>query len=355
VVVLPPPSPRGRSARRRRYGLMVLLSTLAPGVARAERAAEGGWRVQHLLEREPIQMLATDPNEPANVWAASRDGVWRSVDRGVTWRRAGLDGWDVKCLAVSPHDPRTVVAGVKPAGVVLTEDGGDSWDELRGFRAVRRFWWWSPADPPGIAPYVSAVAISPDDPTVMLAGVELGAVVRSEDGGRTWSPHLRSADRDCHDLRFHAVDGSWVYEAGGGGPAVSRDAGRTWQHPLRGLQGRYTMACAAAPSRPELWYVSASPMVDWSAPWRVPVAHYDGHAQAGIYRAAGGAAWERLGGGLPQPLDHMPYALVTDPQASGDLYAGLANGEVWHGQEYGDVWTRLPVELGGVRRSMVIA
>ena len=334
---------------------MVLLSTLAPGVARAERDADGTWRVGRVLEGEPIQTLASDPNDRTRVWAAARDGVWRSIDRGVTWRRAGLDGRVVKALAVSPHDPRTVLAGLKPAGVALTRDGGDRWHELHGFRAARRFWWWSPADPPGRVPYVSAVAISPDDPRVLIAGVELGAVVRSEDGGRTWSPHRRRADRDCHDLRFHAVDGRWAYEAGGGGPAVSRDAGRSWRHPLRGLHGRYTMACAADPARPEVWYVSASPMVDWRAPWRTPVAHHDGRAQAGIYRSSGGAPWERLGRGLPQPLDHMPYALVTDPREPGHLYAGLANGEVWHGEDHGDVWTRLPVNLGGVRRSMVIA
>ena len=51
----------------------------------------------------------------------------------------------------------------------------------------------------------------------------------------------------------------------------------------------------------------------------------------------------------------MAYALVTDPREPGHLYAGLANGEVWHGEDHGDVWTRLPVDLGGVRRSMVIA
>ena len=213
---------------------MVLLSTLAPGVARAERDADGVWRVGRVLEGEPIQWLASDPNERAHVWAASRDGVWRSIDRGVTWRRAGLDGRVVKALAVSPHDARTVLAGLKPAGVALTRDGGDRWHELHGFRAARRFWWWSPADPPGRVPYVSAVAISPDDPRVLIAGVELGAVVRSEDGGRSWSPHRRRADRDCHDQRFHAVDRA------SGAPV--------WRHALPRPEGAGLWGFAASPA-----------------------------------------------------------------------------------------------------------
>ena len=336
--------------------MTVLLAATAPGIARAERGADEVWRVEHLRPDLSVQALALDPSDRATVWAGVRDGgAWRSRDRGRTWAPAGLAGMSVKCLAVDPCDPDVVVAGVKPAAVWRTDDGGVSWRELVGFRAARRWWWRSPADPPGMVPYVSGIAIAPDEPAVLLAGIEFGAVLRSEDGGLTWSGHRQAADRDCHDLRFHARDGSWVYEAGGGGPAVSRDGGCTWRHPLRGLAGRYAMACAADPARPEVWYVSAAPLFDWRAPWRMPLAHVDGHARAGIYRAGEGDRWERLSGGLPQPLDHMPYALVTHPDRPGQVIAGLAHGQVWHSADHGDSWHRLTIELGGVRRALVWA
>jgi hypothetical protein len=334
---------------------MVLLATTAPGIARAERGTDGSWAVRRVCTDVDVTFLARDPREAATVWAATRSGVLRSSDRGATWQPAGLEGVDVKSLSVDPSDGRVVYAGVKPAGVRVTRDAGASWQELTGFHATRRWWWWSPADPPGVQPYVSAIGVSPTDPDVVVAGVELGAVVRSEDGGRTWSAHRARADRDCHALTFHVRDGDWVYEAGGGGPAVSRDGGRTWRHPLSGLAGRYAMACAADPVRPEVWYLSAAPIVDWRQPWRVPLGHHDGHAQASIYRSSGGAAWERLGGGLPRPLEHMAYGLVTDPDHAGHVYAGLANGQVWHSRDYGDRWEPLPLDLGGVRRSLVLA
>jgi photosystem II stability/assembly factor-like uncharacterized protein len=356
---------------------MVLLSTTGHGIARAERDPNGAWRVEPALAGVRVNALVVDSSDRAVIWAGAQvgaraggggpsragaeggggpdGGVWRSRDRGRTWRHAGLDGVTVKSLAVDRNDARVVLAGVKPAGLWITRDGGDAWSELTGFRAARRWWWWSPADPPGWVPYVSGVAISPDDPDALVAGVEFGGVHRSVDGGRTWTGHARGADLDCHDLRCHDRDGGWVYEAGGGGPAVSRDGGRTWRHPLEGLAGRYAMACAADPARPEVWYVSAAPMLTWRAPWRMPLAHHDGHAQAAIYRSTGGARWERLGGGLPWPLDHMPYALVTDPDRPGHLYAGLAHGQVWHTGDHGDHWTRLPVDLGGVRHAMALA
>jgi hypothetical protein len=61
-----------------------------------------------------------------------------------------------------------------------------------------------------------------------------------------------------------------------------------------------------------------------------------------------------LEGGLPQPLDHMPYALLTDRHAPSHLYAGLSNGEVWYTQDHGEQWEKLDLSLTGVHRSMVM-
>ena len=83
-------------------------------------------------------------------------------------------------------------------------------------------------------------------------------------------------------------------------------------------------------------------------------AHSDGQAEAYIFRSAGGAAWQKLGGGLPQPLSHMAYALITDPHAPGHLYAGLSNGDVWHSTDYGDMWQQLPFNLKGIHRSLIM-
>jgi hypothetical protein len=49
----------------------------------------------------------------------------------------------------------------------------------------------------------------------------------------------------------------------------------------------------------------------------------------------------------------MPYALLTDPAAPGEVYAGLSNGEVWHGSEYGDTWQRLPLQLESISRVLL--
>lgn len=330
-----------------------LLAADGRGLTLAEETRPRAWHQARVLDGVAVTCLAPHPRRPGVVLAGTRaDGVLRSDDRGENWTPVGLRGIAVRALVADPHDPDGYVAGTKPPGLARSRDGGRSWQWLEGFRAARRPWWFSPAEPPDPRPYVQRVALSPHDPRVLLAGIEFGALLRSEDGGATWSRHLRGADRDVHDLLFHPTVGTWAYQAGGGGPAVSTDGGRSWRHLHRGLHGRYCMACAADPERPEIWYVSAS--APFSLRHGRPRAHVDGDAGARLYRAEPGGGWRALTGGLPVPMDHMPYALVPDPTAPGELFAGLADGAVWHTRDHGERWARLELTLPGVRRSLVL-
>ncbi len=317
-------------------------------LARASRDPHGDWSVEFLLADRDLRCLAADPLNPNVLYAGTQaEGVLRSNDGGRSWQPAGLAGRSVKALAVSRAAPGTVYAGTKPPLMFVSRDGGVHWQELESFRRARAFWWFSPSDGSPYTPYVQGIALSPTDPNIVLAGIELGAVLRSADGGKTWAGHRPGALRDCHSLVAHATNGDWMYEGGGtgAGAAFSRDGGRTWRQPRAGLDRHYGWAVAADLARPEVWYVSLSP-----SPMK---AHNDGKAEAYIFRSAGGAPWQKLGGGLPQPLNYMPYALLTDPNAPGHLYTGLSNGEVWHSTDHGDTWKQLPFNLGGIQRTLI--
>jgi len=336
--------------------MTVFISTKDRCLARAVGGPDGAWSVEHHLEDCRVHILEKDPAQPGLLYAGVEDqGVWRSTDSGKTWMPGGLEGKVIKSITVSPHDSQVVYAGSMPAYLYRSLDGGNSWDEMTGFRQVPGRWWWrSPADP-SFQACIQEIGVSPSDPDVLVAGIEFGAVVRSADGGQTWSGHRRGALRDCHSLAFHHRDGNWVYEGGGsgGGVAFSRDGGRTWTQPRRGLDRHYGWACAADPARPAVWYASLSKMFTWAQPG-VPAAHIDGHANAGIYRSMDGGPWTLLNGGLPEPLDYMAYALLTNPAIPGALWAGLSNGQVWHSPDYGDTWSQLPFSLGQIQRSLVM-
>ncbi len=325
----------------------VFIATTGNGLARASRSPESKWSIESLIPEHDVRCLASDPLNQQVVYSGTQgSGVLRSEDRGRTWRPVGLDGYIVKSLTVSRVEPGTVYAGTKPPLVFLSRDGGTHWTELAAFRRIRsRRLWFSPAEKPYTA-YVQAIALSPTDPNVINVGIEAGATVRSTDGGRSWTGHLRGSLRDCHTLVSHPTNGDWVYEAGGtgAGAAVSHDAGMTWKQQKTGLDRHYGWACAADPAQPNVWYVSVSP--------GAMKAHSEHNAKAAIFRSTG-EGWQRLAGGLPQPLDYMPYALLADPEAPGEVYAGLSNGEVWHSADYGENWRRLPFNLGAINRDLI--
>jgi photosystem II stability/assembly factor-like uncharacterized protein len=325
------------------------LATTGHGLARATAGSNDEWQLEFLLTEQDVRCLAADLLHPEIIYAGTQgNGVLSSNDRGKTWRPAGLAGQIVKALGISRAQPGTVYAGTKPALLFVSRDDGASWTELPSFRRIpgRRFW-FSPAEKPFSA-YVQAIGLSPTDPHTIVVGIEAGAVVRSTDGGQSWTGQRRGALRDCHSLTFHATHGNWVYEGGGtgAGVSVSRDAGATWTQPKQGLDRHYGWAVAADPANPEVWYASVAP-----GPLK---AHSEHNAQAAIVRSMGGTGWQPLAGGLPQPLNHMPYALLTDPSAPGDVYAGLSNGEVWHSTDHGDTWHQLPLSLGSIHRTLIL-
>jgi photosystem II stability/assembly factor-like uncharacterized protein len=324
-------------------------ATSSTGVVRAARGADDLWTVEQTLTGHDTRCLASASSRPEVIYTGTiGSGVLRSDDAGATWSPSGLPGQDVTSLAVSPHDSDTVYAGTRPSRIYRSRNGGQTWDELTGFLDIRWRWLWrSPAEWPYTA-YVQAIALSPADPDILLAGVEFGAVVRSDDGGATWSGHRRGALRDCHGMTFHTRHGGWVYEAGGtgAGVAVSSDAGRNWRQRRDGLDRHYGWAVAADTDEPNIVYASIA-----SSPWK---AHSDGEADAAIFRSRGGGPWQRLTGGLPEPLAYMPYALVPDPDLPGGLYAGLSNGDVWHTEDQGETWQQLPFNLRGIHRSMIV-
>jgi photosystem II stability/assembly factor-like uncharacterized protein len=321
-----------------------LLALAQGGVASAQQAADGQWSVEKVLAGQDVRCLEVDPLDSQRVYAGTQgQGVFASADGGHTWKPLGLPGVIVKALAASPHQPGVIYAGTKsPALIYRTTDGGTHWEELAGFRRVRAWWWLSPAEPPFTA-YVLALAISPEDPNIVLAGIEAGAVVGSADGGRTWSGHRSGAGRDCHQLLFHPRQPQWVYEAHGGGPVVSRDAGQTWQRPKAGLTGNYCFNVAVDAHQPEVWYAVTAPVLK---------AH-SANARAAVQRSTGGAPWQPLAGGLPPVFDRLPL-LASHPAVPGELYVASTQGHVWQSLDCGDNWQQLPLSLGPVWFRLIV-
>jgi hypothetical protein len=303
-----------------------LLAATGDGIVRIEPAAPG-WTAETLLSKPGLQCLAVDPNLRGRIVAGSRGhGVWLSDDAGGSWEDADLPQSEVFSVAISPVDG-ALYAGCEPSMLFRRVDG--RWEELEALRTLPSAPTWSFPPRPWTS-HVRWIAPSPHEASLLLVGIELGGLMRSEDGGESWEDHRPGAQRDVHSLAWHPRQPGRAYEAGGGGSAWSFDAGRTWKPADEGRDRHYTWAVAPDPDDPDCWYVSASP-----GPFN---AHRHGRAEAYIYRWRDEGPWEPLDGGLPQPLDAMPYALVA---AGAELYAALSDGRIYLSSDRGDSWERL--------------
>src|SRR6266542_3435657 len=77
-----------------------------------------------------VNRVAIDPTDPAVVYAASRKGVFKSSNGGLSWTdpsNGELDGVNVHSLAVDPLTTSNVYVGTAK-GILKSTDGGARWN-----------------------------------------------------------------------------------------------------------------------------------------------------------------------------------------------------------------------------------
>ena len=146
-----------------------------------------------------------DPDAVVLLAATLGDGILRSDDRGRTWVPAnfGLDDADVSDL----------IAG--PSGTVFAATANGVFASTPGLRAWRRC-----AGTDGAV--LAALASAPGSAAIAAAG-EDGRILRSGDGGRTWTPG--GTVPAAPTAMVAAADGSLVLGTAGAGIWRSVDAG----------------------------------------------------------------------------------------------------------------------------------
>src|SRR5215204_5712279 len=153
-------------------------------------------------------------------------GLWQSPDGGQSWARGKLwngyqGGRSTFGLAVHPRDSRVMFAGTDE-GLYRSEDRGKNFEHISSAMDELKVW---------------RIAIDPIDPTIMFAGTAPAQVFRSRDGGLHWESLDVPFSDDCFNvnvprvlgLEVDATDHGIVWAGVEvGGMCVSRDGGDTW-------------------------------------------------------------------------------------------------------------------------------
>ena len=299
--------------------------------------------VERTLEGRGARCVAVDPEDPDTLYVGTSDeGVYRSADGGKSWEGlSGIEHPRVTAVAVSPADG-ALYAGTEPSSLFVSRDGGASWRELEGLKNLPSAPTWSFPPRPWTS-HVRAIALSHADPDLVVAGIELGGIVRSPDGGETWQDQRPGACADCHSLAAHPSAPGSLYEAAGDGFAESRDFGDSWSAADEGMGLHYVWGLAVDSEDPALVYASAAP-----GPGR---AHGGGFSGAEIYRRRDGGPWETLLDGLSA----FPYALAADPETPGALYAGFGDGGILRSPDSGESWEEVARTPSGLAALVAVS
>jgi len=210
-----------------------------------------------------VMRLAADPANPEELYATLEvGGVMRSLDGGETWDDCSsglidlanrphlksmlqsdtdIEGMmDGHALCVSGAQAGTVFLAVR-MGLFRSVDRGVSWEDME----VGRF---SPLT------YSRDVRVSPQDPRTLYACFspaarsEDGSVYRSHDLGATWTrfDHDIKAEATMMAVTLHPEDPEQVHCVSRSGQVFSTvDGGASWaEHPLpEGVRDVYAVAC----------------------------------------------------------------------------------------------------------------
>jgi photosystem II stability/assembly factor-like uncharacterized protein len=320
-----------------------LLVGLRQGVARL-RPGGGGWSAEITLVAGPVNGIAADPLRQELVYACASDrGLWRSEDAGATWRRvgSGITRPSVQVAAVSRSERAgghgVVYVGTRMSAVYRSEDGGESFQELRAFQHLPSMTGWSfPPEPD--THHVRSLLADPTQPGLVLAGIELGGVVRTVDGGRTWEDQKPVADLDPHTLIAHSSAPRRMYIGGGASYCESYDGGATWQRFVDGLRHYYFFDLVVDPIDPGTMVMSAAddPFTGHGMPGF-------GRTWSTLYRRENDGAWEEVTNGLPERNGTAMGHLASCEAEPGAFWYLTVPGQLYRSADRGATWDQAPV------------
>lgn len=358
-------SPNGQNVRRGATPPSRLLVATLRGVTLLERTPTGWSDRGRVLDGVHCSSLLVLPDADVVVAGTHSGGLFVSDDGGTTWERRtnGLEIEHVFSLACAPRPDggTTLYAGTQPVGVFRSDDLGRNWTALPGIAAMPgREKWWFPGPPH--QPHVKTLAVHPEDPRIIYAGVEQGALLRSTDGGASWreldaysSPEDKYY-RDVHLLVLSPGRPDELFLTTGIGLYFSPDAGERWERLTRSdFRIGYPDHLIVSPRDDrELFLAGAS---------ADPTTWHDSHRADGtVMRSPDrGRTWVAASDGLPQGgranIEAMSVAIAPNGFT---LFAGNTDGAVFASDDGARHWTQVadglaPVSKVGHYRHLVTA
>ena len=316
--------------------------------------------------------LVYDDRNGGRIFSAS-NSMWFgpqiefSKDLGNTWKQAEAQPRFTNKPEYAEHDgdtvsriwhiepgrsaePQTLYAGVQPAALFKSTDGGVTWQEMEGLgRHPTRSEWM-----PGFGGLcLHSIALDQQDADRMWIGISAAGVFRTDDGGENWKPANRGVRADfnpgdplpewgqCpHKLLPHRAAPGLLYQQNHCGVYRTDDYGEAWTDITEGLPSRFGFVVGLHPRDPQTLFVLPE---DEALGTDVGGGiRYVSGGRCRVYRSrTGGREWEPLTNGLPQEhayIHVLREGMATDSLDPFGVYVGTVNGQIFYSRDEGDSW-----------------
>jgi photosystem II stability/assembly factor-like uncharacterized protein len=334
--------------------ILLLVGTKKGAFLLESDAARQNWTLRGpFCDTWPINHVIADPASGrifaggGNEWFGP--AVWTSDDLGGSWSHssAGLayeaGETPIKSVWSLALAHGVLHAGVEPAGLFRSADGGQTFEHVRGLRDHPSRAEWQPG---GGGLILHGLLPHPADPDQLWVAISAGGIFHTADGGASWAPRNRGTRQDyapedqrypehgqcVHCLVMAPGQPELLYQQNHCGMYRSENGGQSWTSIEAGLPSTFGFPAAAHPRDPGTLYLL--PLNGDQAGRFVP------DAQAAVWRTRdGGQTWQALREGLPQQnafFGVLRQAMATDRLDRAGIYFGTSGGELYASADEGE-------------------
>jgi hypothetical protein len=338
----------------------LLVGTHKGGFMLTSDAARAAWQLDGpFFAGADVHHLMLDPRGTPALWACVNNGwfgpgLGYSRDFGKSW------GQPMQGLRFAEGGTRTVerawvvspgtryselYAGVDPAALFRSQDGGMTWSELEPLAAHRTRTLWNPGFG-GLM--VHSIVPHPTDADRLHVGISAAGTFETRDAGANWEPRnagvladfapepYPEAGQCVHHLERDPRNPDVLYQQNHCGVFRSDDAGANWTDISAGLPSRFGFPIIVHPTEPDTIYV---------VPESAAELRTTPEGRFAVWRSRDrGAHWERCDRGLPADgayLHVYRQAATADACAEPALYIGTSTGQLYASLDAGDSWRLL--------------
>ena len=336
-------------------------ATVFAGAAFWDKAASGtrtqglfrlngeGWRAVTDGLPDPVEVRCIAMRGSA-IYVGTQDGPYRSTDGGETWTLLELPpspSPDTVVWSILPLDDGGLLVGTQGTLIFRSDDDGASWRKLDVPMP-------SGAVQMGFPSRVIRMVADPADPKEIYAGIEVGGVVRSLDGGETWTDvsaglmayvekiffksrigtdQDQEGMMDTHAMAISPDAPGTVFLANRIGLFKSPDKGDSWEWMNIGRFSplSYARDVIVSPHDPKTLYAALS------------IAALSDRGS--LYRSTDlGETWSRFDRDVS--IESTLMTVGASPSSADHVYCAARRGQVFGTEDGGASWNALPLPEG---------